>query len=67
MNQRSDFRPGPRRVPTWLVAGVGLLLAVAGCGSSDPVRELPEAARKSLTQRKVDAQPKAATRNPARR
>jgi hypothetical protein len=34
-------------------------LVLAGCGGSSEVMEIPEAARKSLVQKKVDVQPRA--------
>jgi hypothetical protein len=44
-----------------------LMAAVAGCGPSAEVSELPEAAKKTLIQKKVDVQPRSSTTRPSRR
>jgi hypothetical protein len=44
-----------------------LIAAVAGCGPSAEVSELPEAAKKTLIQKKVDVQPRTSTPKPSRR
>jgi hypothetical protein len=41
-----------------------LIAAVAGCGSSSEVSDLPEAAKKTLIQKKVDVQPRTSTPKP---
>ncbi len=48
----------------WVSASLHLA-ALAGCGQSSGVRELPEDSKKVLIQRKVDAVKKPATRSPA--
>jgi hypothetical protein len=53
---------GPRFRCGW---GFALLIAaVAGCGPSAEVSELPEAAKKTLIQKKVDVQPRTSTPRP---
>jgi hypothetical protein len=48
--------------------GIGLLFAaLAGCGSSTEVSELPEAAKKSLIQKKLDVPPRPSPNTPSRR
>jgi hypothetical protein len=49
--------------------GVGiavLVAAFAGCGSSDDAKVLPDAAKKSLVQKKVDVSPRPSTTKPSR-
>jgi hypothetical protein len=44
-----------------------LIAALAGCGSSTEVSELPEAAKKTLIQKKVDVQPRPSPPRSSRR
>jgi hypothetical protein len=50
-----------RRIVARILTAWGLILPVVGvpgCGPSDAVKEMPEAARKSVLQKKVDDQPR---------
>ena len=68
MNRDSASVSRLRQGRTWNRWGIALLMAaVAGCGSSDEPRELPEAAKKALVQKKVDVTPRPSPTKPSRR
>ncbi len=65
MNPIGAIASGLRLPRTRCGWGLALLIAaVAGCGPSAEVSELPEAAKKSLIQKKVDVQPRTSTPKP---
>jgi hypothetical protein len=65
MNPISARTPRLRRPRTRCGWGLAIFIAaVAGCGPSAEVSELPEAAKKTLIQKKVDVQPRTSTPKP---
>ena len=63
MNGNPTRRSRMRRIGASLtscLAFIAAVAALAGCGGSSQVMEIPEGARKSLLQKKVDVQPRAA-------
>jgi hypothetical protein len=56
MNRNTMRRLGVHSLTTWglILSAVGL----PGCGQSPEVKEIPEAARTSVLQKKVDVQPR---------
>jgi hypothetical protein len=57
MNRNCTRRSRSRRALLWLGSGLTLIaMDLAGCGRSSPVREIPEAARKSVLRKKVDVE-----------
>jgi hypothetical protein len=67
MNRISTMPSRPRGPRDRCGRGFALLIAaVAGCGPSAEVNELPDAAKKTLIQKKVDVQPRTSTPKPKR-
>jgi hypothetical protein len=53
---RTDRQARRRRVVSQISALSLIVAFLAGCGGSSDVRELPEASKKALIQRKVDVE-----------
>jgi hypothetical protein len=63
MNGNPTRRSRKRRIGASMTSCLTLITvaaALAGCGGSSDVMEIPEAARKSVLQKKVDVRPRAA-------